>query len=43
MKGKIKNGLAVIGSVAVISFLIIIGCRHKAIHDYGLEDVIAED
>ena len=43
MKGKVGKTLAAIGSVLVISFLIIIGCRKKAIEDYNLEDVIAED
>lgn len=43
MKGNFKNKLAVIGSIVVVSFLIIIGCRHKAIHEHGLEGVIAED
>ena len=43
MKGNFKNKLAVIGSIVVVSFLIIIGFRHKAIHEHGLEGVIAED
>lgn len=43
MTGKVKKGLAVVGSILVVSFLIIIGCRKKAIQDYDLGDIIAED
>ena len=43
MKGKVGKTLAAIGSILVISFLVIIGCRKKAIEDYHLEDIVAED
>lgn len=43
MKGKVKKVIAGVASVLVISFLIIIGCRKKAINDYNLGNIMSED
>ena len=39
---KIIAGAVVVGTIITASALILIGCRHKAINDFGLEEVIAE-
>jgi len=43
MKNKIKNFLAIIGSITVISALIVFGFRKKVIDIYDLQGVISEE
>lgn len=43
MKNKIKNFLAIIGSLMVISAMIVFGFRRRVIDIYDLQGVIAEE
>ena len=43
MKNSIKNFLAIIGSLVVISAMIVFGFRKKVIDIYDLQGVIADE